>query len=92
MKVFYPGTQTGYHIIGGKHGLNLKPGENELSDALGKAAIASGLCRAIPVKTSVVPRTEGEALPYEDRTTDSYEQPTKRRKSRRSFLNRDEES
>ena len=49
MKVFYPGTDVGYHLIG-KIGVVLRPGENELPNDIATAAIKNGICRAVTVK------------------------------------------
>lgn len=58
MKVFYPGTDVGYHIID-KGGLLLKPGENELPDAVARETIKRGICREIsPPSARRPPRVE----------------------------------
>lgn len=49
MKVFYPGTDVGYHILD-KGGKKLNPGEQEVSDAVGQELIRRGICREISAR------------------------------------------
>ena len=58
MKVFYPGTDVGYHILD-KGGLKLNPGENDLPEAVAKETIRRGICRELsPPPAQKPPRVE----------------------------------
>lgn len=80
MKVFYPGSDVGYHIVG-KDGVSLKPGENNVTDAIGNALVRDGICK----RASVRPHYAGA-----EQQGDPEGPPADKRRPRRSFMSKED--
>lgn len=66
MKVFYPGTMTGYHSVGRK-GTKLTPGVNDVADDLAFALLDQGIVEKVEYETAAVEKKNDDAAVQDEK-------------------------